>query len=111
MPDARPRMANLFHGFAGTNRLIISFSRDRLHIFTALDKKPWFLAKLFPSTHPDKRPVSLQLLAIEPKVDFAFLQRLRWIASEDFVGAAIPKHDRTRAVIAFRNDSFETAIL
>src|SRR5256885_9500849 len=92
MPDTRTRMADLFHGFAGTSRLVVGFGRDRLHIFAALNEKPRLLSKLFPSTHPDKRPLPLQLLAAETKVDFSFLQRFQWLAPQHLAGAAIPKH-------------------
>jgi hypothetical protein len=78
-------------------------------LVAALDQQPLGLA-LGGALHAQQHPAALQLLAAELELETAAPQAVGSIAPR-LPGAAIPHQHRAAAVLAFRDDAFEVAVL
>src|SRR4029077_10480914 len=77
-------------------------------LIAVLDQEPRRFAAESARAH--EYPGTIQLDAVQRELQIALLERGVHVGHFRRPGAAVPYHDRTATVFAFRNDSFETAI-
>ncbi|MHC2538449.1 hypothetical protein ACVJMY_008018 [Bradyrhizobium diazoefficiens] len=75
-----------------------------------LDQQPvGALAAIAIVAHADQHPASVQLFAVQRELQVALPKTTLGIIG--LPGAAVPQHDRAAAILAFRDRSFEIAIV
>ena len=80
-------------------------------LVAVLDEQPGGLASRRPPARPHQHPRALQLLAVEPELQLALLQRRVHVLGLGSPRAAVPDHHGAAAVLALRNDALELVVL